>query len=300
MISELIDKYVWLIQTFIDAGSHGLLLEEIVSKWEYRYGTDYSRRTFNNHREAIADIFGIEIECDRRNNHYFIRYGKDAIDEQSSIGWLINTFTVNNLLSLGRERLTGRVSVENIPSGQVHLTGIISAMQENRIISIEYKKYGRMEAETLTVEPYAIKEYQKRWYLLGFCQERGDHRVYALDRITSIKATSWTFRMPEDYDIDELYSQTIGIYLDRETEPVFVYLRASEKEANYLRDLPLHSSQVETGRENGRVTFRMHVIPNEDLMMELKRLGKEIEVISPASVREALAKELREAAAQYD
>lgn len=292
MISELIDKYVWLIQTFIDAGSHGLLLDEIVSKWEYRYGTDYSRRTFNNHREAIADIFGIEIECDRRNNHYFIRYGKDAIDEQSSIGWLINTFTVNNLLSLGRERLTGRVSVENIPSGQVHLTGIISAMQENRIISIEYKKYGRMEAETLTVEPYAIKEYQKRWYLLGFCQERGDHRVYALDRITSIKATSWTFRMPEDYDIDELYSQTIGIYLDRETEPVFVYLRASEKEANYLRDLPLHSSQVETGRENGRVTFRMHVIPNEDLMMELKRLGKEIEVISPASVREALAKEL--------
>lgn len=300
MVSELIDKYVWLIQTFIDAGENGLLLDEIITKWENRYGTDYSRRTFNNHREAVADIFGIEIECDRRNNHYFIRYGKDAIDEQSSVGWLINTFTVNNLLSLGRERLTGRVSVENIPSGQIHLTGIIAAMQENRVISIDYRKYGLSEAENLTIEPYAIKEYQKRWYLLGFCQERGGQRVYALDRITALRATSWTFRMPAGYDVDELYSQTIGIYLDRDIEPVFIYLRASEREANFLRDLPLHGSQVETGRENGRVTFRLHVIPNEDLMMELKRRGKEIEVISPASVREALSRELREAAAQYD
>lgn len=300
MVSELIDKYVWLIQTFIDAGENGLLLEEIASKWEDRYGFGYSRRTFNNHREAIAEVFGIEIECDRRNNHYFIRYGKDAIDEQSSVGWLINTFTVNNLLSLGRERLTGRVAVENIPSGQIHLTGIIAAMQENRVISIDYKKYGRSEAESLTVEPYAIKEYQKRWYLMGFCQERGGRRVYALDRITALRSTSWTFRMPQGFDVDELYSQTIGIFLDPGSEPVFIYMRVSEREANFLRDLPLHPSQVETGRENGRVTFRIHVIPNEDLMMELKRRGKEVEVISPASVREVLARELREAAAQYD
>lgn len=299
MISELIDKYVWLIQTFIDAGDRGLLLEQITRKWENRYGTDYPRRTFNNHRTAISDIFGIDIECDRSTNRYFIRYGKDAIDQQSSVGWLINTFTVNNLLSLGHERLSGRVSVENIPSGQIHLTSIIDAMQKNRILEIEYKKYGFSDAELLHVEPYAVKEYQKRWYLLGNCQERGAERVYALDRISSLVMTTWTFQMPEDYDVDELYSQTIGIYLDKESEAEYIYIRVSEKEANYLRDLPLHHTQVETGRENGRVTFRLRVIPNEDLKMEFMRLGKEVEVISPASLRKAIAKELREAAEQY-
>lgn len=300
MVSELIDKYVWLIQTFIDAGDRGLLLEEISDKWERRYDSQYSRRTFNNHREVIAEIFGIEIECNRRTNCYFIRYGKDAIDQQSSIGWLINTFTVNNLLSLGQERLSGRVSVENIPSGQVFLTGIISAMQNNTVVSIDYQKYESDESNSFTVEPYALKEYHKRWYLLGYCHERGAERVYALDRINAVRPTTWTFKMPEGYDIDEIYSQTIGIFLNKDVEPEFIYMRVSEREAAYLRDLPLHSSQVETGRENGRVMFRLHVIPNDDLLMEIKRLGKEVEVISPASVRERIAKELREAAAQYD
>lgn len=300
MITELIDKYVWLIQTFIDAGDRGLPLEQISRKWERRYGTEYPRRTFNNHREAIAEIFGIEIECDRSTNHYFIRYGKDAIDSQSSVGWLINTFTVNNLLSLSRERLSGRVSVENIPSGQIHLTGIISAMQDNRVLELFYRKYGEEEGEMFHVEPYAIKEYQRRWYLLGHCQERGAQRIYALDRITSLSVTGWTFKMPEDYDVEEIFSQTIGIYRLEGVEPESIYLKVTEHEANYLRDLPLHHSQVELGPEGeGFVKFRLRVVPNEDLYMELKRLGNEVEVLSPVSVRRKIAADLKEAANKY-
>ncbi|MDO5443320.1 MAG: WYL domain-containing protein [Bacteroidia bacterium] len=300
MITELIDKYVWLIQTFIDAGPKGLLLEQIAGKWSRRYGTDYPRRTFNNHREAIAEIFGIEIECDRSTNRYFIRYGEDAIDRQSSVGWLINTFTVNNLLSLSKERLTGRVSLENIPSGQVHLTGIISAMQDDRTLEIVYRKYGEPEGEMFHVDPYAIKEYLRRWYVLGYCHERGAERVYALDRINSLAVTGWTFRMPDDYEIDDLYAQTIGIYRNDDMEPESIYLKVTEREANFLRDLPLHSSQMEIGPEGeGYVKFRIRVIPNGDLIMELKRLCSDVEVLSPASLRNRIARELQEAADKY-
>ena len=301
MITELIDKYVWLIQTFIDAGQRGLLLDEITRKYERRYSVGYARRTFNNHREAIAEIFGIEIECDRRTNRYFIRYGEEAIDPQSSVGWLINTFTVNNLLSLSRERLSGRVSVENVPSGQIHLTGIIGAMQEDRTLEITYRKYGEEEGEMFHVDPYGIKEYQRRWYLLGYCRERGAERVYALDRITSLSVTGWTFRMPRDYDVEEIYGQTIGIYRDESLEPESIYLKVTEHEANYLRDLPLHRSQVELGPEGeGYVKFRIRVIPNEDLVMELRRLGAEVEVLSPVSLRRRLAGDLKRAAEQYE
>lgn len=300
MITELIDKYVWLIQTFIDAGPGGLLLDEIATKWSRRYATDYPRRTFNNHREAIAEIFGIEIECNRSTNRYFIRYGEDAIDRQSSVGWLINTFTVNNLLSLSKERLTGRVSLENIPSGQVHLTGIISAMQDERVLEIIYRKYGETEGEMFHVEPYAIKEYLRRWYVLGYCHERGAERVYALDRISSLSVTGWTFRMPDDYDVEELYAQTIGIYRNDELEPESIYLKVTEHQANFMRDLPLHPSQMEIGPEGeGFVKFRIRVIPNGDLMMELKRLCSDVEVLSPASLRRQIARELQEAADKY-
>ena len=69
MVSELIDKYIWLVQTFIDAGPGGLSLPEIAARWTARYGgADYPRRSFNNHREAVAEVFGIEIACNRSTN----------------------------------------------------------------------------------------------------------------------------------------------------------------------------------------------------------------------------------------
>ena len=98
MISELISKYIWLIQTISSSGQSGLSLEDISNKYERRFSVTYPRRTFNNHREAIEAIFGIVIKCDRRTNKYSINYPEDAMDESSSTRWLINTFAVKNVL----------------------------------------------------------------------------------------------------------------------------------------------------------------------------------------------------------
>ena len=125
MVTELLHKYIWLVQTFIRAGERGLSLDEIKDKWEDRFFSEYSRRTFNNHRAAVLEVFGIDIECNRSTNRYFIRYTEDVSDENAENAWLINTFTVNNMLRLGKERLSGRVSVEDIPSGHSHLTGVL-------------------------------------------------------------------------------------------------------------------------------------------------------------------------------
>ena len=109
MVTELLEKYIWLVQTFIRAGEKGLSLEEVSSKWEDRFDSAYSRRTFNNHREAVEDVFGIRIDCNRSTNRYFVEYSEDVSDENAERAWLINTFTVNRMLTLGKERLSGTV-----------------------------------------------------------------------------------------------------------------------------------------------------------------------------------------------
>jgi hypothetical protein len=155
------------VQTFIRAGEVGLSLDEISYRWESRFDSAYSRRTFNNHREAVEDVFGIRIECNRSTNKYFIEAGNDVSDANAESAWLINTFTVNNMLSLGKERLSGRVSVDDIPSGHKHLTSIMEAMTENCEIVIDYRKYTSEETSTYTLRPYAVKESEKRWYLVA-------------------------------------------------------------------------------------------------------------------------------------
>ena len=298
MVTELLQKYIWLVQTFIRSGERGLSLGEISDRWESRFGSEYSRRTFNNHREAVEQVFGISILCNRSTNRYFIPYTEDITDDNAETAWLINTFTVNNMLSLGKERLSGRVSVEDIPSGHMYLTSVMEAMTEGREISIEYQKYTSSQPDGYTLRPYAVKEFAKRWYIIGYCNERNGIRVYGLDRVKSLELTGTSFRMPKDFDVDEFFATSFGIYVPDGPGQTITF-RTSHTEARFLRDLPIHKSQMEIASDDSSVTFSIFVSPNKALIMEFCKYGSGLEVLTPEPVRAQVASELSKAAKLY-
>jgi predicted DNA-binding transcriptional regulator YafY len=150
----------------------------------------------------------------------------------------------------------------------------------------------------LHLRPYAVKEYAKRWYLIAYCIERQGIRVYGLDRITKMESSDKKFRMPKNFDVDELFSTSFGIYVP-EGKARTITFRTSESEARFLRDLPLHRSQEEIKREDEMVTFSIFVCPDRNLIMEFCKYGSRIEVLSPADIREDVAEELRKAAEKY-
>ena len=299
MVSELLRKYIWLVQTFIKEGDRGLALEEILDKWEARWGSSYSRRTFNNHRLAIEEVFDIKIECNRSSMRYFVRYSEDLKDEDAGPAWLINTFTVNSLLALGKERLSGRISVEDIPSGQKYLTTIMDAMLDDKQLNISYCKYTGNEVEEFNVMPYALKEFAKRWYVIGYCRERNGLRVYGLDRITFIRVSEESFKLPEGFDVDDIFASSFGIYLPDGSRAVDIVFRANKKEARYLRDLPLHHSQRELEVSSDSVVFSVRLVPNSNLIMEFCKRGDRLEVLEPQEIRAQVAGELKRASALY-
>lgn len=319
MVPELINKYLWLLQTLIGAGEFGLSLEEILSRFEERFDSNYSRRTFNNHRAAIGEVFGVGIACNRRTNRYYVPFREEVLDNDESVSWLINTFTVNSVLTLGRKRLSGRVSVEEVPSGQKYLTTIMQAMQDGKELEIDYRKYSVKSPAgegSLHVQPFAVKEHEKRWYLIGFCHERsrkssGDNadmkawRVYGLDRIASMRVTDSLFRMPKNFDVDRIFYNSYGIFFPEEgRKAVTIRFRSTAEEACYLRDLPLHRSQTEEpdnqrGSGDGNIVFKIRVIPNKNLIMDFCRHGDRIEILDPPEVRAAVAEELQRAASLY-
>ena len=301
MVSELIDKYIWLVQTFIDAGPGGLSLPEIADRWTARYGgTDYPRRSFNNHREAVAEVFGIEIACNRSTNRYYIDAGESAVDKRQSVDWLVNTFTVNNLLTLSKERLSGRVSVEDIPSGQKWLVSVMQSMLDNTEMELHYRKYMSEDEEVRHIRPYAVKEFAKRWYIVAYSEEASALRVYAMDRILALKPTGEKFKMPKGFQVDDLFESSYGIYLPEGEEPVLVKLRTTLREAAYLQDLPLHPSQVFLGSEGDFCLFALRVIPNPNFIMELVKHGGRLEILEPESLREQVKQELRNALKLYE
>lgn len=297
MVPELVEKYIFLVQTFVEAGETGLSLSQLCRKWENRYGVAYPRRSFLNHRAAVEEVFGIVITCDRSTNLYRIDQSESAVDKREAVEYLINTFTVNSLLTLSKERLSGRVAVEDVPSGQKFLIPVMQAMLDNAVLKMQYRKYQSTETDRRTIHPYAVKEFEKRWYIVAFSEEAGQMRTYAMDRIRSLERTDTHFTLPKGFHVDEVFEASYGIYLPEEGQkPVLVKIRATEREAAYLMDLPLHPSQTRLeGNE-----FALRVIPNPGFIMELLRHGNRLEVLEPESLRQTVKEELKKALDIYE
>ncbi len=303
MVTELLQKYIWLTQTVIRAGRNGLTFKEITRKWENRYNEDYARRTFNNHREAILEVFGIDIHCDRRTNTYYVDADENGKILGGDAAGMIDTFTVNQLLTQSKNKLKGRVSVEEIPSGHIYLTGIMEAMMENATIWLSYRKYSSSEPSSYLLEPYAIKEFEKRWYIIGRClqkdeEKRDDLRVFGLDRIQGLEETGKNFKMKSNFDVEEIFATSFGIYLPREKAKT-IRFRSSKTEAHYINDLPLHRSQRIVAKDEQNVTFEIFAVPDRTMLMTFLKYGSGIEVLSPADVVESLRAEIGRMAALY-
>ncbi len=300
MVPELIEKYVFLVQTFVEAGDRGLSLEEIQRRWENRFGSPYPRRSFVNHRAAVQEIFGIAITCDRSTNLYRIDRSETAVDGRAAVDYLINTFTVNSLLTLGKERLGGRVSVEDIPSGQTWLTPVMQAMLDNEVLNMGYRKYLSRETERRAIRPYAVKEFEKRWYIVAYSEEQSALRTFAMDRITSLEGTGTFFKMPAGFRVETLFEASYGIYLPQGEKPVLVKLRTTLREAAYLLDLPLHPSQTLLEETPEGCVFALRVVPNPNFIMELCSRGDRLEVLEPESLRESVKEALNKAIQLYE
>lgn len=99
MAKNLFNRYIWLVDTIYRNGK--LSFKEINDKWlqtDFSEGKPIPLRTFHNHREAIQDLFDINIECNKSTHEYYIE-DADQLSKGTLRNWLLNTFTVNNLIN---------------------------------------------------------------------------------------------------------------------------------------------------------------------------------------------------------
>ena len=292
MAKNLINKYVWLVETIYRAGR--ITFEEINQKWldEEMDDRPIPLRTFHKWRIAAEEMFNINIECKRIGGyHYYI----DNIDDFKSgklRNWLFSTMAVSNLL-LSSQSLKERILLEYVPSGQIYLQTIIEAMKENRVLNITYHSYWKDEEYNFNLEPFCVKLFKQRWYMVGlstdeYFREQGP-KIYSLDRIHYLCKTDETFNMPEDWNGEDFFAGCFGIIADQRIPYQTVKLKVTESQANYIRDLQLHESQQEIERNDEYSIFTYYLRPQYDFIQEILSNGEDMEVLEPLSLREEIA-----------
>ncbi|MGM9739906.1 MAG: helix-turn-helix transcriptional regulator [Candidatus Cryptobacteroides sp.] len=283
MAKNFFKRYIWLIDLLSRRGY--ISLKEISDEWRKSPLNDthepLSQRTFFNHKDAIYDIFGIEIKNDRSMGFYISGAGMDG---ETTAQWMLHSLCLNNVLQENAD-MKSRILVENVPSGDKFLTEVISAMRAGRTISLTYQSFRRQEPKTFPVNAYCVKYFKQRWYMLG--KSELGMRVYALDRFVDMEELDNQYTIPEDFNAENYFSGYFGVIID--TAPVDVVIRVEPEQAKYFRTLPIHHSQEEIDEVNGWPAFKYRIAPTYDFIQEILLHGPDVEVLAPDSLREKVA-----------
>ena len=237
-------EYIWLVNIIHQAKR--ITFAEINKRWlktDMSGGVEMARTTFYRHKCAIEDIFGIYIDCDKKNgSEYYI--GNDyVLNEDSVQNWMLSTLSVGNIIEESRG-LHHRILLENIPSGGELLKQVIKAMKEDYLITITYRRYGAETNSVFMIAPYCVKLFHQRWYLLGKFTDSGNLAVFSFDRIEDVRLEDDKFKVDEDFDAAEYFGDSYGIVVANNIDAQRIVLRAYGAEPYYLRDLPLHNSSL--------------------------------------------------------
>lgn len=199
---------------------------------------------------------------------------------------MLDSFAVGNIIGENLS-LKGRILVDEIPSGRDHLTTIMEAMKENRVIEITYCPFKRSHGYTFPIEPYCVKLFENRWYVLAR-NNRDETKVYGLDRLEDVELTDMTFKLPKDFDADEFFSTAFGIVIGYDVKPERIIVRADENHKHYLKSLPLHHSQRLIEDCGEYADFELYLSPTYDFIMKLLQAGSMIEIIEPVELRKEM------------
>ncbi|RMH51560.1 MAG: transcriptional regulator [Zetaproteobacteria bacterium] len=201
----------------------------------------------------------------------------------------------------GAEREIGRIRLltmmpraRNLP----RFPAVAGAVLSRTRLRITY--HARSDDATLQreVSPQRLVYYRDNWYLDAFCHLRGALRSFAIERITRVEKLKQPPVEIDDERLDHHFASAYGIFAG--TAEATAHLRFTALRARWVADEIWHPAQEQRWLEDGRLELLLPYHDPTELILDICRLGPDVEVVSPEALRRAVAERLRAAAAQYD
>lgn len=290
-------RYLWLYGEIVSKGP--ISFETLSLDWTLsslnETGKPLPHKTFENHRKAVEDMFGISIECNRANNTYNIE--PTALQFSRAIMDMLNRAIMFNRVQTD-PHMHRFIRIEPNYDDSSMLFTVIDALAEGRVLTIRYRHNYDAKRETMyRVKPIAIKQFGHRWYLIAELHDEGTCYSFPFDRILNIAKGEMV--TPSKMDVDEMFANAFGIIRESSVKPEIIKLKVDREQANYFISRPLHKSQKTLEITDRFVTFSLRLCPTYDFVMELLSHGEKVEVLEPQSLRQRIAEKIRETLKLY-
>ena len=256
----------------------------------------FSKRTLQRDIKEIRNIFGIDIEYSKSAKGYFISQNET---ENINFQRMMEAFDLFNSLNIAQD-ITPFVHLEKRrPQGTENLYGLLHAIKNKLQIRFSYQKFWEEDISQRTADPYGLKEFKNRWYIMAKDSRDGNIKSFALDRLTNLEITNSKFEFPTDYNVEETYRYCFGIIHPNDEVPQDIILSFDPTQEKYVKTLPLHATQQILIDNEEQLQIKLKLCVSHDLVMELLSLGDNMKVLQPKSLADEIKAVHENAYKQY-
>ena len=297
-MTALLSRYVWLVDTIYSAGKitkHEIDRRWLASSLNTEHEEEYEARSFHRHKEAIRELFGIDIRCDRTQGHVYYIANVGAVRQDAGRSWLLSSLAMANILS-DDSRLRARVLFEKVSDSFRFLTPLVEAMRSEQVLEVTYA-FEDGTVSTFPLMAYCLREFRRRWYVVGRTSKEGELLLFELERFQDAVFTPQHYKFPRSWKADKHFEGYFGI--DRSGEPQAITIRVSGKSVAELLRHPLHSSQHLMEETAESAVFTYWLAPTREFAEALRVLGADLEVVSPGDFRQLFVDDTQRQARHY-
>jgi len=173
------------------------------------------------------------------------------------------------------------------------------AIKKRYIVQFEYENIYKAETKSYSIQPFLLKEYRNRWYVIGWEADRQMYLTFALDRIKNSEPDRVTQKRRFDFDPRQFLRNAIGIMEGDGT--------ATEMELEFFAPIdklvlldPLHTSQdiIKQTKKSTRIKLAVNI--NPELIQKILAYGANCRVLKPVALRTIISSELMNTLAHYE
>ena len=274
---------------------------ETIKDYLFEHGFEVGDRTIQRDIEQIRFEFGIEIKYNRDKNGYYLD-AENSLNIESFFRFLeiANTaellsegFTDNKnfLKYISFDTGVGLKGIEN-------LKPLLNAIKNKRRISFDHTNFHTNIKRNYTLNPYLLKEYQNRWYIVGSIENVENYLTFGIDRIENLKIKTETFKPKKKPNPSKLFENTIGVVYSL-SEKERIILSFTPTQGKYIKTLPLHKSQQILIDNDNECRISINVVPNYELSQLILMHGDTVKVVEPTWLAKEIKDTLKKTFHQY-
>ena len=289
-----IKRYLQILQ-LIEKSKFPTSAEMIVRMGET--GIKVSDRQLKRDIESLRAEFGLDI-------HYsVIKRGYYLENEEETFPYFLKLLEFSQNMELLTSYLKEGSNIAEIIEfedynsfkGVQYIRDIAFFIKDGAEICLKYKRFDAIADKEYCFQPYILREYLNRWYVIGMLSGSNEIRTFGLDRIVGVKETGHQFKKEKLNDILSLFRNVIGINAAENDIAEEIELVCMPFQGNLLKTLPLHSSQKVISETPNEIIFSYKLVVNFELKHRLLMMATQARVVKPLRLKEEMEKLLTEA-----